>query len=73
VDSGHSPVISANGNISGVLWQLTGNSLSAFDALTLVRLYNGKLPQLPHFANEMVVNGKVYVGTNNSLVALGLL
>ena len=28
VDSGHSPVISANGNTSGVLWQLTGGSLS---------------------------------------------
>jgi hypothetical protein len=81
VDSGHSPVISANGNISGVLWQMTGGSLAAFDALTLVRLYNSgqvpnhrdALPPLPHFAAQVVVNGKVYVGTNNSLVAFGLL
>ena len=65
----------------GVLWQLTGASLSAFDASTLVRLYNTNqaphgrdaLPSLPHFANPMVVNGKVYVGTNNSLVVFGLL
>lgn len=81
VDSGHSPVISANGNTAGVLWQITGGSLAAFDALTLVRLYNSgqapnhrdTLPPVPHFAAEVVVNGKVYVGTNNSLVAFGLL
>ncbi len=81
VASGHSPVISANGNTAGVLWQITGPSLSAFDAATLVRLYNSNqapnhrdaLPPLPHFANQVVANGKVYVGTNNSLVAFGLL
>jgi len=81
VDSGHSPIISANGTTSGILWQITGGALSAFDATTLVRLYNtgqapGKrdvLPKLPHFANEVVVNGKAYVGTNDSLVAFGLL
>lgn len=73
VDSGHSPVISANGNTSGVLWQITGATLSAFNASTLVRLYNSKLPPIPHFANVVVANGKVYVGTNNSLVAFGLL
>ena len=69
VDSGHSPVISSNGKTAGVLWQLAGQPLSAFDALTLVTLYNTpKLSPLPHFANQMVANGKVYVGTNNSLV-----
>jgi hypothetical protein len=73
VDSGHSPVISANGNTAGVLWQITGATLSAFDATTLIRLYNGKLPPLPHFANILVANGKVYVGTDNSVVAYGLL
>jgi len=81
VDGGHSPVISANGDSSGVLWQITGQCLTAFDATTLVRLYdcgqspNGrdKPPPVPHFANVVVVNGKVYVGTNNSLVAYGLL
>jgi hypothetical protein len=81
VDSGHSPVISANGNAAGVLWQITGNSLSAFNALTLVRIYNSGqaahdrdvLPRVPNFANHVVANGKVYVGTNNSLVAFGLL
>ncbi len=79
--NGHSPVLSANGTSSGVLWQLNGTYLTAYDALTLVTLYgssqapNGRdlLPALPHFANLVVANGKVYVGTNNSLVAFGLL
>jgi len=74
LDSGHSPVISANGNTAGILWQITGSSLSAFNATTLVRLYHSaKLPVLPHFANFVVANGKVYVGTNNSVVVYGLL
>jgi len=73
VDSGHSPIISANGNSAGILWQITGASLCAFDALTLDRLYYANLPPLPHFANVVVANGKAYVGTNNSLVAYGLL
>jgi hypothetical protein len=31
------------------------------------------LPPLPHFANQVAANGKVYVGTNNSRVVFGLL
>ena len=74
VDSGHSPVISANGNTGGILWQITGSSISAFDAIKLQRIYgSGKLPSLPHFANLVVANGKVYVGTNDSLLVYGLL
>ena len=81
VSNGHSPVLSANGNAEGVLWQLNGTYLCAYDALTLTRLYgsseapNGRdlLPALPHFANLVVAHGKVYVGTNNSLVVFGLL
>jgi hypothetical protein len=81
VDSGHSPVLSANGSSDGILWQLTGGALSAFNATTLARLYSDGqaakdrdvLPPLSHFANVVEVNGKVYVGTKNSLVAFGLL
>ena len=73
VDGGHSPVISANGNTAGILWQLTGGALSAFNATTLDRLYFKPIPDIPHFANEVVANGKVYVGTNSSLVVFGLL
>ena len=83
VAGGHSPVLSANGASNGVLWQLNGtgpNALQAFDAITLHRIYdasqsNGRdaLPPMPHFAQLMEVNGKVYVGTNSSLVVFGLL
>jgi hypothetical protein len=81
VASGHSPIISANGTSNGILWQIDGPGLHAFDATTLDRIYGSAqaaggrdtLPPLPHFANLMVVNGKLYVGTNNSLVVYGLL
>jgi len=77
---GHSPIISANGTTGAVLWQISGSILQAFDAKTLAKLYSSGqaankrdvLPALPHFANFVVANGKLYVGTNNSLVAYGL-
>ena len=77
----HSPVLSANGNTAGILWQINHASLAAYDALTLQKLYSSKddktgrdlLPELPHFANFVVANGQVYVGTNSSLVVYGLL
>jgi hypothetical protein len=77
---GHSPIISANGTTGAVLWQMTGSILLAFDAKTLVKLYSSgqapnkrdALPALPHFANFVVANGKLYVGAMNSLVVYGL-
>jgi hypothetical protein len=77
----HSPVISANGTTAGVLWQLNGPYLTAYDAITLAKLYDSsqaanhrdELPALPHFANLVVANGKVYVGTTTSLVVYGSL
>ncbi|MGA9471018.1 MAG: hypothetical protein WBV36_01065, partial [Terriglobales bacterium] len=81
VDAGHSPIITSNGTSNGVVWQLNGNSLTAFNATTLAEIYqSGKapkqrdvLPALPHFANFMVENGKLYLGTDSSLVVYGLL
>src|ERR1700732_749663 len=75
----HSPSISANGNSNGVLWVVTGQ-LIAFDAVSLKQLYttnqapNGRdtLPPIGHFVTQTVANGKVYVGTQNSLEAYGL-
>jgi Bacterial Ig-like domain (group 1) len=75
----HSPSISANGNSNGVLWAITGQLL-AFDAVSLKLLYttsqapNGRdtLPPVGHFVTQTVANGKVYVGTRNSLEAYGL-
>jgi hypothetical protein len=78
--SEHAPVLSSNGTSNGILWQLNGGNLTAYDALTLKVLYqasqsNGRdsLPKLPHFGQLMEVNGKIYVGTNSSLVVFGLL
>jgi hypothetical protein len=80
VAGGHSPVITSNGTTNGILWQINGSVLSAYNAQTLSQLYassqtNGRdnLPPLPHFAQLMVINGKLYVGGNNSIAVFGLL
>jgi hypothetical protein len=77
---GHSPVLTANGNENGILWQINGNFLNAYDASTLAQLYSSSqtdgrdaLPSLPHFAQLTAINGKVYVSTNNSIAVFGLL
>jgi hypothetical protein len=76
----HSPIISSTGTANGILWQLNGSNLTAYDATTLVRLYvssqtNGRdnLPPMPHFAQLMIVNGKLYIGTNSGITVFGLL
>lgn len=76
----HAPTISANGNSNGVLWTMPGGQLNAFNASNLNLLYTSKqagtrdvLPALAHFASQTVVNGHVYVGTQNSLEVFGLL
>lgn len=79
VVGGHSPVITSNGSANGILWQINGSALNAYNAQTLNELYssdtNAKdtLPPLPHFAALIVVNGKVYVSTNLGVFVLGLL
>ena len=75
----HSPSISANGTSNGVLWVITGQLL-AFDAVSLKLLYTTNqapnrrdtLPPVGHFVTQTVINGKVYVGTQNSVEAYGL-
>ncbi len=77
---GHSPVLSADGTTTGVLW-FAGVDLVAYDAITLAKLYSSssaannrdQLPPVSHFVTPVVANGKVYVGTNNSVIAFGLL
>ena len=77
---GHSPIITSAGTANGILWQINGTNLSAYNATTLVQLYatsqtNGRdtLPSMPHFAQLMIVNGKLYIGTNSGITVLGLL
>jgi hypothetical protein len=75
----HSPAISANGNSSGIMWVANGQ-LWAYDAVSLKVLYASNqapggrdtLPPIGAFVTPTVANGKVYVGTRNSLAAYGL-
>jgi len=75
----HSPSISANGNSNGIMWVMNG-PLLAFDAVSLKLLYGTNqapggrdtLPPVGHFVTQTVANGRVYIGTRNSLEAYGL-
>jgi uncharacterized protein (TIGR03437 family) len=78
------PTISANGSSGGIVWLLEGGSggtLHAYDAANVAKeLYNNQmrgsrdsLGSFVRFTVPTVVNGKVYVGTGNSLVVFGLI
>jgi hypothetical protein len=69
-----SPAVSANGNTNGILWVISG-TLNAYDAVTLQSLYasTSNVPKRAHFATPTVANGRVYIATQNSLEAYGLL
>jgi len=78
---GSNPVVSGNGNGSGILWAVEKGAsvLHAYDATKLsIELYNtgqnagrDALGSSIKFAPPLVVNGKVYVGTKNHLVVYG--
>ncbi|MEX3934140.1 pyrrolo-quinoline quinone [Paraburkholderia phymatum] len=82
---GATPSISANGNANGIVWALENGDfavLHAYDATNLaVELYNsnqaaGGRDQFGagnKFITPMIANGKVYVGTQNSVAVFGLL
>lgn len=82
---GCSPSVSSNGNTNGILWALEPDpanvGLRGYDATDLSKLlYNsntapGDVINSPSnkFTPPTVINGKVYVGTANSLEVFGLL
>src|SRR5262249_34681819 len=81
---GSTPSISANGTSNGIVWAVENNSggvLHAYDATNLTNeLYNSNQAanSRDHFSDNkyvtpMVANGKVYVGTPNSVAVFGLL
>jgi hypothetical protein len=81
---GATPSISANGNQNGILWAAENTSpavLHAYNALTLQELYNsnqaaGGRDQFGNgnkFITPTIANGKVYVGSTNSVGVFGLL
>ncbi|MEM5383940.1 pyrrolo-quinoline quinone [Paraburkholderia phymatum] len=82
---GATPSISANGNASGIVWALENGDIAvlhAYDATNLaVELYNSNQAASARdqfgagnkFITPMIANGKVYVGTQNSVAVFGLL
>jgi len=81
---GATPAISANGTNNGILWAVENASpavLHAYDATNLAtELYNsnqaaGGRDQFSgnKFITAMIANGKVFVGTPNSVAVFGLL
>jgi len=81
---GATPSISANDTANGIVWVVENSSpavLHALNASNLVELYNSNQAanDRDHFGNgnkfmtPTIANGKVYVGTANSVVVFGLL
>jgi outer membrane protein assembly factor BamB len=81
---GATPSISSNGTSNGIVWAAENTSpavLHAYDASNLHELYNsnqasGGRDQIGSgnkFITPTVVNGKVFVGTTNSVGVFGLL
>ncbi len=82
---GASPSVSANGNSNGIVWAQwndpTTAVLYALDPVTLAKLYSSadaansrdKLGPGYKFVVPLVVNGKVFLGTTNSVAVFGLL
>jgi hypothetical protein len=79
------PSISANGSANGIVWAVEHakpSVLHAYDATDLAtELYNSnqaannrdRFGNASHFGVPTIMNGKVYVGTTNSVAAFGLL
>jgi outer membrane protein assembly factor BamB len=82
---GTTPSVSANGVRNGIVWAIEHSGpdvLHAYDATNLGNeLYNtnqapngrDQFGNASHFGTPMIVNGKVYVGTDNSVAVFGQL
>jgi len=74
-------LITSNGATNAIYWSLANNVLRAIDATTLRILYTSiqapnqrdVVPPLAHFAGPIEADGKVFVGTQTSLIVYGLL
>jgi len=82
---GSTPSISANKTQNGIVWAIERKNpndiLHAYDATNLQNeLYNSTqagardhFGRASHFGTPLIVNGKVYVGTNDDVAVFGLL
>jgi len=68
------PSISANGATNGILWTIDPTAqLHAYDTADLShQLYQASVDSFVKFSTPTIANGKVYVGTLDSLVVFGL-
>src|SRR5208282_2564729 len=66
--------LSANGTNNGILWEIDDDSnLRAYDAVNFpTLLWSGSIGTYVKMTCPTVANGKVYIGTSNGLVVLGL-
>jgi hypothetical protein len=82
---GSTPSVSSNGATNGIVWAIEHSGpdiLHAYSAANLAtELYNSsqasgnrdQFGSASHFGTPMIVNGKVYVGTQDSVAVFGLL
>jgi uncharacterized protein (TIGR03437 family) len=71
---GSVPSISGNGSKNGIVWTICPDGLHAYDAADLAHeLYRGNFGTYIKFSTPTIANGKVYVGTANSVAVFGLL
>jgi uncharacterized protein (TIGR03437 family) len=71
---GSVPSVSANGSKDGIVWTIQPDALHAYDATNLAsELYSGSFGSYIKFSTPTIANGKVYVGTENTVAVFGLL
>jgi|CZKS01.1.fsa_nt_gi uncharacterized protein (TIGR03437 family) len=71
---GSVPSISANGLRDAIVWSIQSDALHAYDASNLANeLYSGSFGNYIKFSTPAIANGKVYVGTENTVAVFGLL
>jgi uncharacterized protein (TIGR03437 family) len=71
---GSVPSISAHGTKDAIVWSIQPDALHAYDATNLAsQLYSGSFGSYIKFSTPSIANGKVYVGTENSVAVFGLL
>ena len=71
---GSVPSISANGLRDAIVWSIQSDALHAYDASNLANeLYSGSFGSLIKFSTPTIANGKVYLGTENTVAVFGLL
>lgn len=56
-----------------MLWAMDAQSLTLLYTSQQARNGRDTVPPLPHFATPIVADGKVFIGTQKSLVVYGLL